>query len=165
VGADGRRGRVRDFEDAFEGVFGDDPTTLYGQFTAELVADAVAVTAARPTSAGRPFAGVGWAVFGPDVAGGTFAYTRLDEHGRARIVVREVAVDDEAVAERAEDLAETLAADPDDVAPVPPPDGPPRRGRDPDAAAAGGARPPPDRRRHRGGSPWLVPGVRRSSPV
>lgn len=111
---------IRDFEDAFEGVFGDDPTTLYGQFTAELVADAVAVTAARPTSAGRPFAEVGWAVFGPDVAGGTFAYTRLDEHGRARIVVREVAVDDEAVAERAEDLAETLAADPDDVAPVPP---------------------------------------------
>lgn len=110
----------RSFDDAFHGVFGEAPDVLYGRFTAELTADAMASEATQgPT--GEVWADLSGAVGTIDinpVAGRVAAVVRGSK--RSRLRVWKLAADPEAESRWEERVADTLAADPLDVAPVRP---------------------------------------------
>jgi hypothetical protein len=109
----------RSFEEAFEGVFGEGPAVLYGRFVAETTAGALAVERAEDGTRWRELGrGVGAPAVSP--SGEKVAVVHVQEEGPPALVVLEVAVDEEAREERAEDIAEMLEKDPQDVAPVDP---------------------------------------------
>lgn len=116
---------LRGFEAAFEGVFGDAPDVLYARFVAETTAAALAEEAVEPVTAER-WATLGWGAGAPAVSpdGASVAIPRFPKKGPAKIEIRSMVIDTEAVTRREERIAETLLRDPEDVAPVevgPPP--------------------------------------------
>lgn len=116
----------RSFEDAFEGVYGDSPQNLYKRFVAELTYDALSLEQERPERAGALVFDLPWTTDLPTLSaeGTRIAATVASRDGAPVLKVWETRIDDEKVAERAEDLAEALEKDPQDVAAVehaPPP--------------------------------------------
>jgi len=111
---------LRSFDEAFLGVFGDTPAALYGRFVAETTAGALSVEAS-PGAAIRWLdldGSVGAPAISPD--GQWVALVEHEGGGPAALVVRETAIDTAARDARTADVEDTLARDPDDVAPVAP---------------------------------------------
>ncbi|MBO86479.1 MAG: hypothetical protein CL927_14075, partial [Deltaproteobacteria bacterium] len=109
----------RTFDAAFEGTFGAPAPELYGRFAAELTAGALAV---EPVPDGSErFLDRSGELDPPSVSpdGTRIALVEKSTDGKATIVIREIAVNEEAVTEREESIAELLEADPSDVAPIP----------------------------------------------
>ena len=115
----------RTFSEAFEGTFGAPPAELYGRFVAEMSAGALAVE--PPEDGAERFLDLSGEVEPPAVSpdGTRIATVEKGDSGGYKLVVRTVSVDQEAVQERAEAVAELLEKDPTDVASVDP-DVPPR---------------------------------------
>jgi hypothetical protein len=117
----------RGFDDAFRGVFGDAPTDLYDRFRAELTWRAMEAERrlGPETREGALWQDLSWTVGAPAIApdGGRLVI-ELDRKDRpSRLVVVSTAPtsqDTEAAAKRRERIAEMLARDPEDVAPVEP---------------------------------------------
>lgn len=111
----------RDFNEAFEGVYGDKPWTLYRRFCAELTADAMASDGAawdRSTLWRDTRGSTEPPALSPD--GEKLAVvTRVDDDP-AMLSVFETQVNDKAVERRKERIAELLENDPEDAAPVDP---------------------------------------------
>lgn len=119
--------KVRTFDEAFIGVFGDRPATLYKRFCAELTADAVP----REHDADTLFLDTqGW-VGRPAVSpnGARLAVVQAPVDGTASLVIWETAPDQEAIDRRAERIAKILTKDPDDVAAIDPKTQPHRKDR------------------------------------
>ncbi|MGH9456689.1 MAG: TolB family protein [Thermoanaerobaculia bacterium] len=112
----------RSFEEAFTGVFGDDPATLYRRFTAELTASAIAVERALEPSLreGELWQDLSWTTGDPALSpDGTKLVTVLRKReGPSRLVVLPLAPDEEAEERYRERIEEMLERDPEDVAPV-----------------------------------------------
>ena len=110
----------RTFNEAFEGTFGAPPAELYGRFVAELSAGALAAEPEPDQS--EAFLDLSGELEPPSVSpdGTRIAVVAKGsgKQSRYEIVVRSVAVDEDAVTRRSERLAELLSADPQDVAPV-----------------------------------------------
>lgn len=113
--------KTRSFDGAFEGVFGDDPVTLYRRFTAELTADAMAADGAS-LERSTLWMDTGWTVDRPAVSpdGTRLAAVQVDPIGPARLTVWKTEVDTKAQERLAERIADILANDPEDVGPVDP---------------------------------------------
>ncbi len=147
--------RTRTFEEAFEGVFGASPEVLYGRFQAEIthaamtleedVADSIWLDLSR---------GSGAPALSPD--GARVALVVRPEKGPSAIAVYATADDADARAERDKDIAEMLARDPEDVAPVASRAAP----RTPEATRVRNARPPGDPRWTSDGVALLYPAWR-----
>lgn len=111
--------QYRDFNEAFEGVFGDSPEVLYGRFVAETTADAMALEAARPAVPETRWIDLDEATGMPDVSpDGEHLVLMVDEDDRRRLVVYATKPDEEAARKREEAIAEMLERDPLDVAAV-----------------------------------------------
>jgi hypothetical protein len=112
--------RMRSFEEAFEGVFGEPPSELYGRFVAEITADAMAMELASPP-AEEVLLELGWNVQPLDVSpdGERVALPLFPRNGVPRVDVYEVAIDDEAVKRRLEAREKQQEKDPLDVPAVP----------------------------------------------
>ncbi|HSJ62261.1 MAG TPA: hypothetical protein VK922_00020, partial [Gemmatimonadaceae bacterium] len=113
----------RGFAEAFAGVFGDSPQTLYGRFTAEVTAEAMAVEdtlrAAGLVSGDTLLAlryGTGAPSVSPDDS--LIAAVVRSRDQPPRLVVWETAVDTAAVRRMRLARERLLRADPDDVPPV-----------------------------------------------
>ncbi len=119
--------RIRTFDDAFEGVFGNSPHILYAQYLAQMTHDAVALSEQMPEES-EPWAQLSGAVGQVDVdvnAGRATAV--VVSNRRVRLVVWELAADEEAATEWQERTDAMLEADPEDVASDPPTSFPPER--------------------------------------
>ncbi|HKO54900.1 MAG TPA: hypothetical protein VJ276_03415 [Thermoanaerobaculia bacterium] len=112
--------RRRSFDQAFEGVFGDSPSRLYGVFAAELTARAVA-----DARAGVPVEGDLWQettrgsgdpAVSPD--GERIAVVLRPFEEPARLVIWSTGPNSEAEERQAKAIAKLLERDPEDVAPV-----------------------------------------------
>lgn len=130
--------RARSFDEAFAGVFGAPPAELYGRFAAEVTWRAIeaerrltgtgagAAWEAPDGLAGSPGArlwqDLSWATGAPAVSpdGERLAAIVRSRDVPPRLVVWTTAVDEEAVAQREEERERIRAADPEDVAAVPP---------------------------------------------
>lgn len=114
--------KQRRFDDAFAGVFGAPPATLYGRFTAELTHAALEIERDRPVEEGTRWMNLqrstGAPVVSPD--GEKLAAVVWRKDKPPKLVVWSTAVDEEALEAREKAIAEVLAQDPEDVAPVPP---------------------------------------------
>lgn len=113
---------LRTFDQAFEGVFGDDAATLYGRFVAEITLAAMEMERERPSDEGTLWLDLSRSAGAPAVSpdGKRLAIARYPRRGLPRLSVYSTEDDAEAAAKRQERIAEVLAADPEDVAPVPP---------------------------------------------
>jgi hypothetical protein len=109
----------RSFDTAFAGVFGDTPQRLYGQFTAELSANAMTVARAGGWRTGELWQettrGSGDPAVSPD--GTKLAMVLRNARGEATLAVYSTGPNEEE-AKNAQRLAEILRRDPQDVAPV-----------------------------------------------
>ncbi|MEA2416968.1 MAG: hypothetical protein QOI58_3625, partial [Thermoanaerobaculia bacterium] len=109
----------RSFDSAFAGVFGETPQRLYGQFTAELSANAMTVARAGGWKDGELWQettrGSGDPAVSPD--GTKLAMVLRNAKGEATLVVFSTVTND-AEAKNAKRIAEMLRRDPQDVAPV-----------------------------------------------
>jgi len=112
----------RDFDVAFEAVFGDWPDVLYARFVAELTRDALAIEAARPIQEGTIWQDLWGSTGAPTVSpdGERLAVVVRPEEGPSRLVVWGTGDNDEALEEWQEAVDEALAKDPEDVTPVMP---------------------------------------------
>ncbi|HEX5757858.1 MAG TPA: hypothetical protein VF121_01555 [Thermoanaerobaculia bacterium] len=117
--------RSRSFEEAFRGVFGDDPADLYGRFTAELTHRAVEAERRLAAAAPEGREGVPWqdleeATGAPAVSpdGGALALVRRRRDEPGELVVWATAPDAEAEKKWQEEVERLLRRDPEDVAPV-----------------------------------------------
>ncbi len=112
----------RSFEEAFEGTFGAPAAELYGRFVAEMSAGALSAEPAEDHT--ELFIDLSGETEPPSVSpdGTRIATVEKGEGPNARygLVVRTLAVNEEAVEERRTSLAEILEKDPEDVAPVDP---------------------------------------------
>ena len=107
----------RPFTSSFEGIFGDDPEAMYGQFVAELSRDAMAIDQARPLHEGIIFADLSESTGAPAVnADGTqLAAVVSNSRGRGQLVVWSTAANEDA-AEAFDEKVEALGEeDPEDV--------------------------------------------------
>jgi hypothetical protein len=106
--------QMRSFEQSFEGVFGDRPERLYGQFVAELTAHA-----SRPSIEGELWQETSRASGEPAISldGKQMAIVLRDEKRRAKLVVWPLGANPEE-AKYEERIAKMLKRDPQDVAPV-----------------------------------------------
>ena len=115
--------QVRDFSQAFQGVFGHPPDELYGLFTVDVTARALearrAVEAAGGPVEGELFQRLRWSTGDPAVSpdGKRIALALASSDEPARIVVIASTPDTVPTRER-ERLEEVLEKDPQDVAPV-----------------------------------------------
>jgi WD40 repeat protein len=109
----------RGFDSAFAGVFGDTPQRLYGQFTAQLSANAMTIARAGGWSEGELWQettrGSGDPAVSPD--GTKLAMVLRNAKGEATLVVFGTGANEEE-AKNAQRVAEILRRDPQDVAPV-----------------------------------------------
>jgi hypothetical protein len=112
--------RMRSFDEAFEGVFGEPPNELYGRFVAEITADAMAMERAEPP-AEEVLLELGWNVQPPDVSpdGERVALPIFPRMGTPRIDVYAVDIDDAQVKRRLEARDRQQEKDPLDVPAVP----------------------------------------------
>ena len=112
----------RSFEEAFRGVFGDDPAALYDRFRAELSHRALTLEQdlAELRREGDTWQDFGWGTGPPAVSpdGERIAVVRTDREDPPRLVVLATGPDEEAERKRRERIEAVLAADPEDVAPV-----------------------------------------------
>lgn len=112
--------RRRSFEQAFEGVFGESPSRLYGVFSAELTARAVAEARAGEGVEGELWQettrGSGDPAVSPD--GAQLAVVLRPFEEPARLVVWSTGPNTEAEERQAKTIAKLLERDPEDVAPV-----------------------------------------------
>jgi dipeptidyl aminopeptidase/acylaminoacyl peptidase len=113
---------VRSFDDAFSGVFGEEPEDLYGRFTAELVERAMAVERALAPHAreGELWQRLEWSTGVPAVSsdGDRLAIVIRHRERPARLVVWSTAPDVEGERKRHERISRMLERDPEDVAPL-----------------------------------------------
>ncbi|HEV7485014.1 MAG TPA: hypothetical protein VGQ65_04990 [Thermoanaerobaculia bacterium] len=109
----------RSFDSAFTGVFGDTPQRLYGQFTAELSANAMTVAHAGGWKEGALWQettrGSGDPAVSPD--GTKLALVLRNAKGEATLAIFGTGANEEE-AKNAKRIAEILRRDPQDVAPV-----------------------------------------------
>ncbi|MFT6819111.1 MAG: hypothetical protein ACJATT_002932, partial [Myxococcota bacterium] len=119
--------QTRSFDNAFEGVFGDSPQTLYALYMVQMTRDAVTVSEQMP-AATEPWAELSGAVgqVDVDVSAGR-ATAVVVKNRRAKLVVWELAPDEEAGIKWQERIDAMLEADPEDVAPDLPTSFPPER--------------------------------------
>ncbi|MCO4746989.1 MAG: hypothetical protein KC912_19480 [Proteobacteria bacterium] len=107
----------RKFEASFEGVFGDDPRALYGEFVAELTRDAMAIEQARTAQAGSRYldlsGSTGTPALSPD--GTQLAAVVSSSDGPRRLRVWSTDPNDEASEKWDEAIAELVENDPEDV--------------------------------------------------
>lgn len=115
--------RDRRFEEAFAGVFGDQPDVLYARFVAEVTHAAVEIERRRPVDEGTLWMDLGWYTGAPVVSpdGDAIAAVVTQRDKPSRLTVWSTEVDTEAAERRDERIAEMLEADPDDVAAIPSP--------------------------------------------
>jgi len=111
-----RQGRT--FEAAFQNVFGDPPSVLYGYYTAQLTHDAV--EAGGTPMEGEVWQAPKWRTERPDVSpdGETLVTVVRSRTRPPRMVTYSTAPDAKGEAEYAARVARTLEQDPQDVAPV-----------------------------------------------
>jgi hypothetical protein len=109
----------RSFDSAFAGVFGDTPQRLYGQFTAELSANAMAIARAGGWKDGELWQettrGSGDPAVSPD--GTKLAMVLRNAKGEATLAVFSTGANEEET-RNAKRIAEMFRRDPQDVAPV-----------------------------------------------
>ncbi|MFT6159208.1 MAG: hypothetical protein ACJAZO_002839 [Myxococcota bacterium] len=119
--------QTRSFDNAFEGVFGDSPQTLYALYMVQMTRDAVTLSEQMP-AATEPWAELSGAVgqVDVDVSAGR-ATAVVVKNRRAKLVVWELAPDEEAGIKWQERIDAMLEADPEDVAPDLPTSFPPER--------------------------------------
>jgi hypothetical protein len=112
--------RRRSFDQAFEGVFGDSPSRLYGLFAAELTARAVAEARAGEAVEGELWQETtrysGDPAVSPD--GERIAVVVRPFEEPARLVIWSTGANTEAEERQANAIAKLLERDPEDVAPV-----------------------------------------------
>lgn len=110
----------RSFEEAFEGVYGDRPDRLYGQFVAELTASAIAIRAGGELREGQLFQETPRASGDPAVSpdGTQLAVVVRQRNQPEKLVVWSTAAPDEEEKKHRERLEKILGRDPQDVAPV-----------------------------------------------
>ena len=106
---------ARRFEEAFEGVFGDDPATLYGRFAAELTAGALALE--RPASEDPVlFVDLEGTAGPPAVSpSGDRVALVISDRDPPELVVLATAIDEDALKERQDARDDLLIRDPEDV--------------------------------------------------
>jgi hypothetical protein len=109
----------RSFDSAFAGVFGDTPQRLYGQFTAELSANAMTIARAGGWKDGELWQETSRDSGDPAVSpdGTKLAIVLRNAKGEATLVVFGTGANDEE-ADNAKRIADILRRDPQDVAPV-----------------------------------------------
>ena len=111
----------RSFDEAFEGVYGDSPRTLYQRFCAELTAKAMAVeNASGEPRNGALWQDLSWTTESPDVSkdGKSLVTVRRWRDRPSSLQILSTTRDEKAEKEHAETIARLLARDPEDVAPV-----------------------------------------------
>ncbi|MBV8544782.1 MAG: PD40 domain-containing protein, partial [Acidobacteria bacterium] len=109
----------RSFDSAFAGVFGDTPQRLYGQFTAQLSANAMTVARAGGWKDGELWQETGRGSGDPAVSpdGTKLAIVLRNAKGESTLAVFATGANEEE-AKNAKRIAEMLRRDPQDVAPV-----------------------------------------------
>jgi hypothetical protein len=111
----------RSFDQAFEGVFGEPPERLYGQFTAELTERAMAVERSEERSLRegelwqKTTRGTGDPVVSPD--GSKLAFVQRNERGEAKLIIVSTGPNPEE-GKFKKRIERMLKRDPEDVAPV-----------------------------------------------
>ena len=110
----------RSFDDAFAGVFGERPDRLYGQFTAELTASAMAIRESRQPHEGALFQETPRASGEPAVSpdGAQIAVVIRAKDKPEELVIWSTSEPTEEEKKQAERIERMLARDPEDVAPV-----------------------------------------------
>lgn len=113
---------IRSFEDAFEGVFGNDPATLYARFVAELTHEALRLEALRPVDVDTLWQDLSSSTGSPSVSpsGDHVATILRPKNGPPRLVAWRTEADPEAAARWEAANQPDLEKDPEDVAPVAP---------------------------------------------
>jgi hypothetical protein len=111
----------RTFEDAFRGLFGEDPDVLYGRFVAELTVDAMRLERERPPEPPTRYldrdGGSGWPDVSPD---GRRLVLAADGGSRVRLEVWPAVLPDQA--EEDETASREQPEDPEDVPDLPRPE-------------------------------------------
>src|SRR5260221_3390110 len=109
----------RSFDAAFSGVFGESPSRLYGQFIAELTANAMAAAKAESFTVGALWQETTYDSGDPAVSpdGSKLAMVTRNEKGEAKLIVLSTGAneEEEKLAKRIETI---LKRDPEDVAPL-----------------------------------------------
>ena len=110
----------RSFDGAFAGVFGESPERLYGQFTAELTASALAVNRAEPMRDGELWQETSRGSGDPDVSpdGSRIAVVLRDRDQPPRLVVWSTGPPEKEEKRYQEQLGKIRERDPADVMPV-----------------------------------------------
>ncbi|MEL6349619.1 MAG: hypothetical protein AAFV53_41330 [Myxococcota bacterium] len=113
---------IRTFEEAFSGVFGDEPAPLYNRFVAEMTFEAQLIERARPSIAGTRWQNLEWTTAAPDVSpnGEQLALILRPKSGPSSLVVYQTGDDAEAQEKWEKDNLPDLEVDPEDVAPMRP---------------------------------------------
>ncbi len=110
----------RGFDDAFRGVFGDNPADLYDRFRAELTWRALDAEHHTEIQEGTLWQDLSWNTGAPAVSpdGQQLVLELSRRREPSRLVVWSTAPDTEAETKRDEAIRKMLAGDPEDVAPV-----------------------------------------------
>jgi hypothetical protein len=110
----------RGFDDAFRGVFGDNPADLYDRFRAELTWRALDAEHHTEIQEGVLWQDLSWNTGAPAVSpdGQQLVIELSSRHEPSRLVIWSTAPDTEAAKKRDEAIRKMLARDPQDVVPV-----------------------------------------------
>ena len=110
----------RSFDVAFEGVFGDSPERLYGQFVAELTASALAANRAEAMREGELWQETDWATGDPAVSpdGKQIVIVVRERDKPSKLVIWSTGAAEEEEKEYRERIEKMLKRDPEDIAPV-----------------------------------------------